>query len=55
MAYVISFSNVGQRSRSRSNDQKFDTIDPDDMGNTVTKYAKDVHRLEKGLPPNTGK
>ena len=24
------------------------------MGNTVTKYAKDVHRLEKGLPPNTG-
>ena len=36
-------------------DQKFDTIDPDDMGNTVTKYAKDVHRLEKGLPPNTGK
>ena len=22
----------------------FKTIDPDDMGNTVTKYAKDVHR-----------
>ena len=33
-------------------DQKFDTIEPDEMGNVVQKYAKDVHRLEKGLPPN---
>ena len=33
-------------------DQQFDTIEPDEMGNVVQKYAKDCHRLEKGLPPN---
>ena len=26
----------------------FNTIDPEDMNNIVMKYAKDVHRLEKG-------
>ena len=33
-------------------DAKWDTIDPEDMTSTTTKYAKSVYQLEKGLPPN---
>ncbi|CAL1541921.1 unnamed protein product [Lymnaea stagnalis] len=30
----------------------FDSLDPEQMGNTVLRYAKSVMQLEKGLPPN---
>jgi dynein heavy chain len=31
---------------------EFNTIDPDEMGQVVQKYAKYAHQLDKGLPPN---
>ncbi|XP_066474528.1 dynein axonemal heavy chain 6 [Tiliqua scincoides] len=31
---------------------KFDNLDPELFNTQVTKYAKFVHQLEKGLPPN---
>ncbi|KAK6493365.1 dynein heavy chain 6 [Huso huso] len=30
----------------------FDTLDPEQLSSQVTKYAKFVNQLEKGLPPN---
>ena len=33
-------------------DAKFDTIDPEDITATTTKYTKSVYQIEKGLPPN---
>ncbi|XP_006900461.1 PREDICTED: dynein heavy chain 6, axonemal [Elephantulus edwardii] len=32
---------------------KFDTLDPEMLNSQVTKYAKFVAQLEKGLPPNS--
>uniref|UniRef100_A0A5F8HIF6 Dynein axonemal heavy chain 6 n=1 Tax=Monodelphis domestica TaxID=13616 RepID=A0A5F8HIF6_MONDO len=31
---------------------KFDTMDPESLNSQVSKYAKFVNQLEKGLPPN---
>ncbi|XP_074141707.1 dynein axonemal heavy chain 6 isoform X2 [Sminthopsis crassicaudata] len=31
---------------------KFDTLDPESLNSQVSKYAKFVNQLEKGLPPN---
>lgn len=31
---------------------KFDCLDPEALNSQVTKYAKFVTQLEKGLPPN---
>uniref|UniRef100_A0A8D0GTF0 Dynein axonemal heavy chain 6 n=1 Tax=Sphenodon punctatus TaxID=8508 RepID=A0A8D0GTF0_SPHPU len=31
---------------------KFDTLDPEQLNSQVSKYAKFVNQLEKGLPPN---
>ncbi|XP_053147968.1 dynein axonemal heavy chain 6 isoform X2 [Hemicordylus capensis] len=31
---------------------KFDSLDPELLNSQVSKYAKFVHQLEKGLPPN---
>nr|XP_015200901.1 PREDICTED: dynein heavy chain 6, axonemal [Lepisosteus oculatus] len=32
---------------------KFDALDPEQLSSQVTKYAKFVNQLEKGLPPNS--
>ncbi|XP_038058161.1 dynein heavy chain 6, axonemal-like isoform X2 [Patiria miniata] len=31
---------------------EFDNLDPEELSGTVARYAKSVHQLEKGLPPN---
>ncbi|XP_022090689.1 dynein heavy chain 6, axonemal-like isoform X2 [Acanthaster planci] len=31
---------------------EFDSLDPEELSATVARYAKSVHQLEKGLPPN---
>ncbi|XP_062985188.1 dynein axonemal heavy chain 6 [Elgaria multicarinata webbii] len=33
-------------------ESKFDSLDPELLNSQVSKYAKFVHQLEKGLPPN---
>lgn len=32
---------------------RFDSLDPELFNTQVSKYAKFVHQLEKGLPPNS--
>ena len=30
----------------------FESLDPESLNNTTTRYGKSVYQLEKGLPPN---